>query len=79
MATKAADFVKHLCSRENYAHKRQMTELVFETNFMDWPRDSRKNDYYINEKGMYRLVFGSRQPKAKIFRKHCSIVMFPRI
>ena len=32
-ATKVVDIVKHLCSRENYAHKCQLTELVPETNF----------------------------------------------
>ena len=64
-ATKVADIVKHLCSRENYAHKWQLTEFVFETNFMDWPKDSGKDDFYINEEGMYELVFGSQQPKAK--------------
>ena len=37
--TKVADIVKHLCSRENYAHKFQLTEFVSETNFMDWPKD----------------------------------------
>ena len=61
-ATKAADFVKHLCSRENYAHTWQLTELVSETNFIDWPKDSRKDDYYISEEGMCELVFGSQQP-----------------
>ena len=44
-ATKPADIVKYLCSKENYAHKWQLTELVSETNFMNWPRDSRKDDY----------------------------------
>ena len=52
-ATKAPDVVRRLCSRENYAHKWQLTELVSETNFKDWPKDSRKDDYYINEEGMY--------------------------
>ena len=61
-ATKAADFVKYLCSRENYAHTWQLTELVSETNFMDWSKDSRKDDYYISEEGMCELVFGSQQP-----------------
>ena len=77
--TKAADIVKHLCCRENYAHKWQLTELVSEMNFMGCPRDSRKDGYYINEEGMYELGFGSKQPKAKHFRKHCCNVMFPRI
>ena len=47
--TKATDIVKHLCSRENYTHKWQLTEFVSETNFMDWPKDRRKDDYYINK------------------------------
>ena len=78
-ATKAADIVKHLCSRENYAHKWQLTEFISKKNFMDWPKDSRKNSYYINEESMYKLVFGSQQPKAKNFRKHCCNVIFPQI
>ena len=77
--TKAADIVKNLCSRENYAQKYQLTELVSETNFMDWPRGSRKDDYYVNEEMMYELLFSSQQPKAKAFRKHCCNVMFPQI
>ena len=44
-ATTTADVVRHLCSRENYAYKYQLSELVFETNFMDWPKNSRKDDY----------------------------------
>ena len=45
---------------------------------MDWPKDSRKDDYYINEEGMYEIVFSSQQPKAKDFRRHCYNVMFPQ-
>ena len=56
-----------------------MNEFVFETNFMNWPKDSRKNDYYINEKGMYKIVFSSQQPKAKDFRKHCGNKLFPYV
>ena len=59
-ATKAADIEKHLCSRENYAHKHQWNEFVFETYFMDWPKDLRKDDYYVNEEGMYEIVFSSQ-------------------
>ena len=76
-ATKATDIVKHLCSRENYAHKYQLNEFVFETYFMDWPKDLRKDDYYANEEGMYEIVFSSQQPKAKDFRRHCCNVLFP--
>ena len=68
-ATKVADIVKHLCSRENYTHKFQLTKFVPETNFMDWPKNQRKDDYYINDEGMYELFFGCQQPKAKKFQK----------
>ena len=46
---------------------------------MDWPKDSRKDDYYINEDGMYEIVFSSQQPKAKGFRRHSCSVFFPHV
>ena len=64
-ATKAADIVKHLCSRENYAHKYQLSEFISETNSMDWPNDSRKDDYYINEERMYEIVFQVNNQRQK--------------
>ena len=77
-ATKAADIVKHLRSRENYAHKYQLNDFISETN-LDWPRDLRKDDYYVNEEGMYEIVFSSQQPKAKDFRRYCCNVLFPHV
>ena len=64
-STKSADIVKHLCSKENYTHKWQLTEFVSKTKFMDWPRGWRKDDYYTNEEGVYEVLFSSQQPKAK--------------
>ena len=46
---------------------------------MDWPKDSQKFDIYINEEGMYELLFSSQQPKANEFRKHYCNVMFPHV
>ena len=46
---------------------------------MDWPKDSRKDDYYINEEGIYEIVFSSQQPKAKDLRRHCCSVLFPHL
>ena len=46
---------------------------------MDWPKDSRKDNYYINGEGMYEIVFPSQQPKAKDFRRHCCNVLFPHV
>ena len=53
--------------------------VVAETNLVDWPKDLRKDDYYINEEGMYELLFSSEQPKAKAFKKYCCNTMFPHI
>ena len=78
-ATKAADVVKHLCSRTNYAHKWQLTGLVSETKPVDWPKDLQKYDIYINEEGMYEIVFSSQQPKDKDFRRQCCDVLFPHV
>ena len=46
---------------------------------INWPKDSRNDDYCTNEEGMYKLLFPSQQPKTKIFRRHCFDVLFPRV
>ena len=42
-------------------------------------KNSQKFGIYINEKGMYTLLFSRQQPKTKEFRKHCCNVMFPHV
>lgn len=76
-AAKATNVLKRVCAKTNYAHKCQLDELVSETNFVEWPMDSRKDDYYVNKEGTYEIVFKSQQPKAKDFRKHFCNVLFP--
>ena len=56
-----------------------MSNVTAAVTPINWPKDSQKCDIYINEEGMYELVFGSQQFKAKNFRKHCCNVMFPQI
>ena len=46
---------------------------------VNWPKDSQKLDLYINEVGMYKLLFSSQQPKSKDFRRHCCNVIFTQI
>ena len=46
---------------------------------VDWPKDLQKYDIYINEVGMYDIVFSSQQPKAKDFRRYCCNVLFPHV
>ena len=71
--------IKDHCSRENYAHKYDLSKWSAADHLLNWPSDSRKNDYYLNEEWMYELLFSSRQPLAKKLRKHCCNVMFPHI
>ena len=60
-------------------HKYQLSGLTAAVRPVTWPSDSQKYDLYINEEGLYKLVFFSQQPLAKEFRKHCCNVMFPHI
>ena len=60
-----ADIVRAFCSRENYAQKYQMMEVVSETRPVNWTTDSQKYNIYINEDGMIELLVGSQQPLAK--------------
>ena len=76
---KAADIIKAFCSKEKFAHKYQLREFPAAGNFMDLPKDSRKDDYYLNEEGMYEIVFSSQQRKAKDVRRHCGNVLFPHV
>ena len=63
-------------SPENYAQKYQMSSVPAAVTPINWPKDSQKYDIYINEEGMYEIVFSSQQPKAKDFRRHCCNMLF---
>ena len=73
------DIVKVFCSRENYAQKYQMSSVTAAGKPVDWLKDSQKYDICITEEGMYELLFSSRQPKAKNFRRQCCNVLFPHV
>ena len=74
---KTADLVKAFCSGENYAQKYQMSSFTAAGKPVDWPKDSQKYDIYINEEGIYEIVFSSQQPKEDDLRRHCCNVLFP--
>ena len=77
--TKTADIVKYLCSTENYTQKYQFIGFISETKPVNWAKDSQKFHIYINEEGMYELLFSSQKPKAKWFRNHGCNLLFPHI
>ena len=37
---------------------------VTATQPLNWPKNSHPDEYYINEEGMYEVLFGSQQQKA---------------
>ena len=76
---KTAKIVKNHCSKENYLQKYQMSSLPSAGTPVDWPKDSKKLNIYINEEGMYELLFSSQQPKANDFKRHCFNVLFPYV
>ena len=68
---RARDVLKKRVSIENKQHKHEREGHSAAARPLEWPKNSQPDDYYINEEGMYELVFGSQRPKAKAFRKHC--------
>ena len=64
-STKTAHEVRRHCSPENYAHKYQLTGHTAVATPLKWPINSQKYDFYINEEGMYELLFKSQQLQAK--------------
>ena len=76
---KTAHVIRAHCTRENYAQKYDLTSVPTAGTPVNWPMDSQKYDLYIIEEGMYEVLFGSQQQKAKAFRKYCCNEMFPHI
>ena len=70
---------RHHCVKENIQHKHQLGVVLTAGATVNWPRNSQKLDLYINEDGMYELLFSSQQPKAKDFRRHCCNVLLPHV
>ena len=71
--------VRHHCTKENIQHKHQLAAVTTAVTTVNWPKDSQKLYVYINEEGMYELLFSCQQPKTKDFRRHCCNVIFPQI
>ena len=70
--TNTVDIVKHLCSKENYAQKYQLSS-VHACTPINRPKYSQKYDYYINEEGMCELLVGSQLPLAKELAEYMGI------
>ena len=76
---RARDALKKHVSIENKQHKHELEGRAAVAHPLQWPKNSQPDGYYINEEGMYELLFSSQQPKAKDFRRRCCNVMFPQI
>ena len=64
----ARQVARYHCTRENIQHKHQLAVVPTVSKTVNWPKDSQKLHLYINEDGMYELLFSSQQPQAKDFR-----------
>ena len=51
-----------ICSKKNYACRCQLEELI---DFVE--RRSDKDDYYVNEGGVYEILSSSKQPMLSLF------------
>ena len=77
--TKTAHVIKDLCTAENIRQKDQLIGVLSDSTPVLWPADSQQYDLYINEQGMYELVFKSEQNLAKDFQDYCCNTLFPQI
>ena len=73
------DALKKHVSIENKLHRYELEGRFKSAHPFEWPKNSQPDEYYINEEGMYELLFKSQQLKAKKFRRYCCNEMFPKI
>ena len=59
---------KHV-SIENKQPQHQLNGWVTATQPVNWPKNSQPDENYINEEGMYEVLFGSQKQKACEHRK----------
>ena len=59
------DVLKKHVSIENKQHKNELEGRAATARFLEWSKKSQPNDYYINEEGMYKLLFSVRQQLTK--------------
>ena len=71
--TKTAKVVRAHCSSENIRHMGELKGAVSPNTFLEWPKNSQPDEYYINEEGSRELVLKSKQPKAADFAEHLGI------
>ena len=71
--------VRYHCTSQNIQHKNQLSIVPTAGTTGNWPRYLPRLHLYINEKGMYELLFFSQQPKPKEFRRHCCNVLFHHV
>ena len=57
---KTGNIVKNHCSKENYVQKNQLSSVTTAGTPVDCSKDSQKYNIYINEEGIYELLFSSQ-------------------
>ena len=63
------DALKKHVSIENKRHRFELQGGAVTVRPLEWPKNSQPDEYYLNEEGMYEVLFGSQQQKACEHRK----------
>ena len=78
---KTTHIIKLHCSSESFAQNCGLLKVLTVDTLMDWPKDLREDECYINEKEMHELLLSSHQQKEKTQRgiaAICSFLIFKR-
>ena len=56
----ARDVLKKHVSIENKQHNYELEGIAAAARPLEWPKKSQPDDYFMNEEGMYELLFSSQ-------------------
>ena len=59
------DILRGHVSIENKRHRFELQGGSVTEPPLEWLKNSQPDEYYLNEEGMYEVLFGSQQPLAK--------------
>ena len=74
----ASEYIKKYCDKEDYVLYDKNSPLLQES-VLDYKELGQRGGYLINESAVYALIFGSKLPKAKEFKRWVTAEVLPTI
>ena len=68
-----AKVIRAHCSGKNSTNKYQLSKFPAAETSVNWPSDSQKYEFYINEEGLRELVLASQKPQAVLLAEYLGI------